>query len=213
MKALLKSFIVPVLFSGAWGVMTYLLGYIFLSRVPIGYMFFYPIIMTGVVVAVAISGGSSVPYARAALTGFITGFIYLLVSPMFPTLAAVLAGASLGGGLSEGKGRFGGLLDCAVSTLKGMIVFPIVIYTGEILGACVYIFLDSIFLGMVFWAAWLGLGVCIIRFPAFRSSGISGNQRSVRGLDEFRDETSEIKRDLGELGSGIDSTLSEGAHT
>jgi len=213
MKALLKSFVVPVLFSGAWGVMTYILGDIFLSRVPIGYMFFYPIIMTGVVVAAAISGGSNVSHARAALTGFITGFIYLLVSPMFPTLAAVLAGASLGGGLSEGRGRFGGLLDCAVSTLKGMIVFPIVIYSGEILGAFIFIFLNSLFLGMVFWAAWLGLGVCIIRFPVTGRRGIGGNQRRVRGLDEFRDEASEIKRDLGELGSVIDGTLSEGAHT
>jgi hypothetical protein len=213
MKALLKSFIVPVLFSGAWGVMTYLLGDILLSRVPIGYMFFYPIIMTGVVVAAAISGGSGVPYARAALTGFITGFIYLLVSPMFPTLASVLAGASLGGGLSEGRGRFGGLLDGAVSTLKGMIIFPLVIYSGELLGACIFIFLNSLFLGIVFWAAWLGLGVCLIRFPVTGRRGIRGNPRSVRGLDEFRDEASEIKRDLGELGSGIDNTLSEEAHT
>ncbi|HKQ33403.1 MAG TPA: hypothetical protein VJV40_09360, partial [Thermodesulfobacteriota bacterium] len=204
MKALLRSFIVPVSLSGAWGVMTYLLGDIFLSRVPIGYMFFYPIIMTGVVVAAAISGGSGVPYARAALTGFITGFIYLLVSPMFPTLASVLAGASLGWGLSEGRGRFGGLLGCAVSTLKGMIIFPIVIYSGELLGACIYIFLNSLFLGMVFWAAWLGLGVCLIRFPASGRRGISGNQRQVRGLGEFKDEAGEIIRDLGELGSGID---------
>lgn len=191
--------------------MTYLLGYVFLSRVPIGYMFFYPIMMTGVVVAAALSGGSGVSHARAALTGFITGFIYLLVSPMFPLLASVLAGASLGGGLSEGRSRFGGLLDGAVSTLKGMIIFPIVIYSGEILGACVLIFLNSLFLSMVFWAAWLGLGVCIIRFPVTGRRGDSGNPRRVRGLDEFRDEASEIKRDLGELGTGIDGTLSEGA--
>jgi len=213
MKALLKSFVVPVLFSGAWGAATYVLGYLFLSSVPIGYMFFYPLIMTGVVVTAAASGRMGVSYARAALTGFIAGFIYLLVSPMFPTLASVLAGASLGGGLSEGRGRFGGLLDGAVSTLKGMIIFPLVINTGELLGACVYIFLNSLFLGMVFWGAWLGLGVCLIRFPVTGRRGIGGNQRRLRGLDEFRDEASEIKRDLGELGSGIDSTLSEGAHT
>lgn len=211
MKALLKSFIVPLSLSGAWGVMTYLLGYIFLSRLPMGYMFFYPIIMTGVVVAAAISGGSGVSHARAALTGFITGFIYLLVSPMFPLLASVLAGASLGGGLSEGKGSFGGLLDGAVSTLKGMIIFPLVIHSGELLGACVYIFLDSFFLGTVFWAAWLGLGVCLIRFPMSRRRGISGDKRRVRGLGEFKDEAGEIIMDLGELGSGIDNTLSEGA--
>jgi hypothetical protein len=167
--------------------------------------------MTGVVVAAAISGGSGVSHARAALTGFITGFIYLLVSPMFPLLAAVLAGASLGGGLSEGKGRFGGLLDGAVSTLKGMIIFPLVIHSGELLGAFVYIFLDSFFLGTVFWAAWLGLGVCLIRFPMSRRRGISGDKRRVRGLGEFKDEAGEIIRDLGELGSGIDNTLSEGA--
>ena len=205
---MLRSFIMPVSLSGAWGVMTYLLGYVFLSRVPIGYMFFYPIIMTGVVVAAAVSGGSGVSHARAALTGFITGFIYLLVSPMFPLLASVLAGASLGGGLSEGSGRFGGLLGGAVSTLRGMIIFPLVIYSGELLGACVLIFLNSIFLGMVFWAAWLGLGVCLIRFPASGRRGDSGNQRRVRGLGEFKEEAGEIIRDLGELSTGIDGTLS-----
>jgi hypothetical protein len=210
MKALLKSFTVPVLLSGAWGAATYVLGYLFLSNVPIGYMFFYPIMMTGVAVAVVISGGSGVSHARAALTGFITGFIYLLVSPMFPILASVIAGASLGGGLSGRGGRFGGLLSSGVSTVIGMIIFPLVIKSGELLGACVLIFLNSIFLSMVFWGAWLGLGVCLIRFPVAGRKGILRDKCRVPGLDEFRDEAGEIKRDLGELDSGIEYTLSQG---
>lgn len=207
MKALLKSFTVPVLLSAAWGAVTYVLGFLLLSNVPMGYVFFYPMMMIGVAVVVSISGGNGVSRARAALTGLASGFIYLLVSPMFPLLASVLAGASLGGGLSARSGRFGGLLSGTVSTLKGIIIFPLVIYSGEILGAWVLVFLNSIFLCMVFWGAWLGLGVCLIRLPASRKS-ISGNTRRMQGLDEFRDEAGEIKRELEELESGIENTLS-----
>lgn len=207
MKALIKSFTVPVLLSGAWGAATYVLGYLLLSNVPMGYVFFYPMMMVGVAVIVSISGGSGVSHARAAITGIATGFIYLLVSPMFPLLASVLAGASLGGGLSARSGRFGGLLSGTVSTLKGMIVFPLVIYSGEILGAWAFVLLNSVFLCMVFWGAWLGLGVCLIRIPASRKS-ISGNKRRMQGLDVFRDEAGEIKRELQELESGVENTLS-----
>ncbi len=211
MKALLKSFIVPVSLSGAWGAAAYVLGYLFLSNVPIGYMFFYPLIMTGAAVAVAASGRLGVSHARAALTGFLTGFIYLLVSPRFPTLASVLAGASLGGGLSAGEGRTAGLLSGIISTLKGMIIFPLVIYSGELLGTCVLIFLNSVFLCMVFWGAWLGLGICLIRFPVRGWKDVSRKPLPAEGLDEFRDEAGEIKRDLGELDSVIEDALSEKA--
>lgn len=187
--------------------MTYVLGFLLLSNVPMGYVFFYPMMMIGVAVVVSISGGSGVSPARAALTGLATGFIYLLVSPMFPTLASVLAGASLGGGLSARSGRLGGLVNGMLSTLKGMIIFPLVIYLGEMLGAFVLIFLNSIFLCMVFWGAWLGLGVCLIRFPVSGKS-VSGNTRRAEGLDAFRDEAGEIKRELAELESGIENALS-----
>lgn len=207
MKALLKSFMTPILLSGAWGAVTYVLGFLLLSNVPMGYVFFYPMMMIGVAVVVSISGGSGVSPARAALTGLATGFIYLLVSPMFPTLASVLAGASLGGGLSARSGRLGGLVNGMLSTLKGMIIFPLVIYLGEMLGAFVLIFLNSIFLCMVFWGAWLGLGVCLIRFPVSGKS-VSGNARRAEGLDAFRDEAGEIKRELAELESGIENALS-----
>jgi len=210
MKALIKSFTVPVVLSGAWGAATFVLGFLLLSNVPMGYVFFYPMMMVGVAVIVSISGGSGVSHARAALTGLATGFIYLLVSPMFPTLASVLAGASLGGGLSARSGRFGGLLSGAVSTLKGMIIFPLVIYSGEILGAWVFILLNSVFLSMMFWGAWLGLGVCMIRFPE-SGKRVSGNKRDTEGMDEFREEAGEIKRELQDLVSGIENTLSPGS--
>lgn len=202
MKAAIKSFIVPVLLSGAWGAATLLLGYAFLNNVPLGYMFFYPMLLTGVAVAASAGRPGGISYARAGITGLVSGFIYLLVSPMFPLFASILAGACLGGGLSPGGGRFGGLLDGTVSTLKGMIIIPLVIASGEFLGAAIMIFLGSLLLAAVFWGAWLGFGVCLIRFPVFGKGGGRDERRTIPGLEEFRAESKEIERDLREFNEG-----------
>ncbi|MCI0480506.1 MAG: hypothetical protein L0213_02835, partial [Candidatus Dadabacteria bacterium] len=130
------------------------------------------------------------------------GFIYLLVSPMFPLFASILVGACLGGGHSPGGGRFGGLLNGTISTLKGMIIIPLVITSGEFLGAVIMVFLGSLLLATVFWGAWLGLGVCLIRFPLFGKRRGDGNPRLASGLEEFRSEARDIARDLGEFNEG-----------
>ena len=202
MKATIKSFIVPVLLSGAWGGITFLLGYALLNDLPMGYAFFYPILLAGVVLASALTGGHGVSGARAVLTGFISGFIYLLVSPMFPLFGSVLAGASLGGGLSQGGGRLGGFLGGIISTLKGMIILPLVILSGEFLGVLILVSLDSVVLSCIFWGAWLGMGVCLIRFPLFGKKRGDGDHRLLSGLEEFRSESREIARDLGEFNEG-----------
>jgi hypothetical protein len=198
MNARIKSFIVPVLLSGAWGGITFLLGCALLNDLPMGYAFFYPILLVGVVLASALGGGWGVSGARAALTGFISGFVYLLVSPMFPLFGSVLAGASLGGGLSRGGGRLGGI----ISTVKGMIIFPLVILSGEFLGVLVLVSLDSVVLSCVFWGAWLGLGVCLIRTPVFGRRRGNDDPGLSSGLEEFRSEAREIAGDLREFDKG-----------
>jgi hypothetical protein len=202
MKASIKSFIVPVLLSGGWGAVTLLLGYVFLNNVPLGYMFFYPMLLTGVAVAASAGRPGGMSYARAGITGLVSGFIYLLVSPMFPVFASILVGACLGGGLSPGGGRFGGLLNGTISTLKGMIIIPLVITSGEFLGAVIMVFLGSLLLATVFWGAWLGLGVCLIRFPLFGKRRGDGDPRLISGIEEFRSEARDIARDLGEFNEG-----------
>lgn len=204
MNARLKSLTVPVLLSGAWGVITFLLGYTLLNNLPLGHVFFYPALLTGVAAVSAIYSGSGMSLARAALTGFVSGFIYLLISPMFPLLAGILAGASLGGGLSDSGGRSGGLLSAIISTLKGVIIFPLAILSGKFLGLLLLIYLNSAFLCWVFWGAWLGLGVCLIHTPIFKTRRVGCDARLITGLDEFRSEAGEIHRDLAELRSGID---------
>lgn len=204
MNARLKSLTVPVLLSGAWGVITFLLGYTLLNNLPLGHVFFYPALLTGVAAVSAIYSGSGKSLTRAALTGFVSGFIYLLISPMFPLLAGILAGASLGGGLSDSGGRSGGLLSAIISTLKGVIIFPLAILSGKFLGLLLLIYLNSAFLCWVFWGAWLGLGVCLIHTPIFKRTLVGCDARLITGLDEFRSEAGEIHRDLAELRSGID---------
>ncbi len=204
MNARFKSLTVPVLLSGAWGVITFLLGYTLLNNLPLGHMFFYPALLTGVAAVSAIYSGSGVSLTRAAFTGFISGFIYLLISPMFPLLAGILAGASLGGGLSGSGGRSGGLLSAIISTLKGVIIFPLVILSGKYIGLLILIYSGSVFVAWVFWGAWLGLGVCLIHSPIFKRKRAGCDARMLSGLDEFRSEAREIHRDLEGLRSGID---------
>ncbi len=202
MKAAIKSFIVPVLLSGAWGAATLLLGYAFLNNVPLGYMFFYPMLLTGVAVAASAGRPGGISYARAGITGLVSGFIYLLVSPMFPLFASILAGACLGGGLSAGRHRLGGLLEGIISALKGMIIFPLVIFSGEFLSMLALIYTDSVILCCFLWGAWLGFGVCLIRFPVFGKGGGRDERRTIPGLEEFRAESKEIERDLREFNEG-----------
>ncbi len=199
MNATIKSFIVPVLLSGGWGAVTLLLGIVFLNNVPLGYMFFYPMLLTGVVVATSAGRPGGMSYARAGITGLASGFIYLLVSPMFPLFASILVGVCLGGGLSPGGGKFGGLLNGIISTLKGMIIIPLVITSGEFLGAAIMILLGSVLLSAVFWGAWLGLGVCLIRTPVFGRRRSNDGPGRISGLEEFRSEARDIARDLWEL--------------
>jgi hypothetical protein len=118
---------------------------------------------------------------------------------MFPIFASILVGACLGGGLSPGGGRFGGLLNGIISTLKGMIIIPLVITSGEFLGAAIMIFLGSLLLAAVFWGAWLGMGVCLIRFPLIGRRRGDEDPRLISGLEEFRSESREIARYLGEF--------------
>ncbi|MEW6144064.1 MAG: hypothetical protein AB1598_03490 [Thermodesulfobacteriota bacterium] len=206
MKAEIKSFIVPVLLSGVWGVIAFLGGYAVFNMFSPGRAFFYPILLAGVVFASTFSkfeNGSVVSGSRAAVTGFASGFIYLLVSPLFPLLASILAGACLGGGLSAGSRRFGGFLDGVISTLKGMIILPLVIVSGEFLSVLALIYTNSVLLCCFIWGAWLGLGVCLIRFPVFGKGGKRDELRMIPGLEEFREESREIERDLREFNEGI----------
>ncbi len=205
MKAAIKSFTVPVLLSGAWGVITFLGGYAIFNLFSPGRAFFYPILLAGVVFASTFStfkSGSGVSGSRAAITGFASGFIYLLVSPLFPLPASVLAGACLGGGLSAGRHRLGGLLEGIISALKGMIILPLVIFSGEFLSMLALIYTDSVILCCFLWGAWLGFGVCLIRFPVFGKGGGRDERRTIPGLEEFRAESKETERDLREFNEG-----------
>jgi hypothetical protein len=80
-----------------------------------------------------------------------------------------------------------------------MIILPLVIFSGEFLSVLALIYTESVVLCCFLWGAWLGLGVCLIRFPVFGKRGGQDGLRLIPALEEFRAESREIERDLREF--------------
>lgn len=194
----------PFLLSGLWGLAAFVMGYMLLNKVPMGLGFFYPLLLAGVTVVATSGMRKGIPFTKAGFAGFASGFVYMLISPMFPLIAAILSGACLGGGLSSPGGRMGGLLGVVVSTLKGAVLFPVFVLSGEFLGMVVLVYSNSVVLTIIFWGVWLGLGVAAITRPFLKRSAAGGRNGTNSRLEEFKTEAREIDRDLGEFNAGID---------
>lgn len=202
MKGRLKSVVVPSLLCGAWGVIIYLLSVTVLNGVPYRDALFYPLLLAGAVLSASIFSGAYVSFSRVVFLGLVSGFIYQAVSPVFPFLASVLTGAALGGGLWSGREGVGGFLDTAVTTLRGIVIFPLLVAAGGFVSS-LFSQPDSV-AGWFFWGAWLGLGICLI--PARLSGGkeIPNDAGRYSGLDEFKSEAGDINRELRELTRAMD---------
>lgn len=185
MKRINGSIIFPVLLSGAWGVVVLMFYSSFYGTI-IPYGLYYPLLLSGAAVASGIFRG--VPVSRAAFVGFASGFVYTLLSFIFPLLGAVLAGAVLGGGIAHG-GKPGILLQA----LKGALLFPVFVVSGFYLSVLAF---SGSAPTVLLWASWLGLAVGVITTPFFKSAG--SPERS--GLDDrIRDFTGEARGIENEL--------------
>ena len=72
------------------------------------------------------------------------------------------------------------------------------ILSGEFLGVLIMVFLGLGSLAAVFWGAWLGWACALYVFLCSgRDAGTA--TPAVSGLEEFRSESREIARDLGEF--------------
>src|SRR3989304_5860181 len=133
MKNKFKSLLTPILLGGAWGVFTYLLGSFISSRLSFTSFLFYPILFGGVAGIIACTFESRIPFARAITVGLISGFIYNILSPIFPFITSVIVGAILGGGLASDEGRLKDVFSRLIYILKGVFIFPFFIYVGGLL--------------------------------------------------------------------------------
>ena len=97
MKNKLRSGLITVLLGGAWGAFAYFFNSVLLARFPFATLLFFPLLLGGITVIIAVAFETRIPFQSALFTGLISGFIYSLLSPLFPLLSSVLAGASLGG--------------------------------------------------------------------------------------------------------------------
>jgi len=188
MRRIPSSIIFTVLISAACGAAVFTLYRLFPNSIPAG--LYYPIILSGVAAGSGMCRG--IPPTRAAFAGLAAGFVYALLSPLFPLAGAALSGACLGGGITRG-GKPGVFLPA----LKGALLFPLFIVTGAFVG--VFVEYAGPFPAALFWASWLGLAAGVITAPFFKGRLRKEENDLDDSLREFSGEARGIDADLREL--------------
>jgi hypothetical protein len=201
MKNKLKTILIPLILCGFWGAFIYLFGTLMFGRSQIAFFLFYPVLFTGITAIVSVTLGLRIPFTRALLVGLLSGFIYQVLSPIFPFLSSVLVGVSLGGGLIADEGKWGDFFNRIFSAIKGAFISPFFIYTGGLVTGLVSSISDSDFLIWFFWGAWIGLGVCLITIPIFSTDDTEEDFKTLSELDEFKSEVRQILRELDQMES------------
>lgn len=204
MRIDIKSLILPGALGGIWGLTVVICTYTFERHLPMASLLFFPLLFAGAVPAAVIFSGKAVSPLRAVSVGIVSGCIYQLLSPLFPLLSSVLAGAALGGGLSRDTGKLGGILESVLSTLKGVVILPVLIISGSFIAAVLYGLTESPIVHWFFWGFWAVLGISFIP-QAYSNGNVARYEvRTSNVLDEFTQDAKEIGRDLAELNSGFE---------
>lgn len=203
MRLGLKSLILPGALGGVWGLSVVVFTYAFERLIPMASLLFYPLLFAGAVPAAVLFSERAVSPLRAVSVGIVSGCIYQLLSPLFPLLSSVLAGAALGGGLSQNTGKSGDILESVLSTLKGVAILPVLIISGSFIGGVLYGVTESPIVYWFFWGLWAAVGISFIPRARSKKSGpeYAPSDRDV--LEEFTQEAREIRRDLAELNSSF----------
>ncbi|HWP93991.1 MAG TPA: hypothetical protein VNN20_17545 [Thermodesulfobacteriota bacterium] len=197
----LKSMLIPLIICGFWGTFIYLLGTFIFDQSQIASFLFYSILFGGITSIVSVTLELRIPFIRALVVGLLSGFIYQVLSPIFPFLSSVLAGVSLGGGLIADEGKWGDFFNRIFSTIKGVFVLPFFIYTGGLITGISSGIFDSDFFLWFFWGAWIGLGVCLITISIFSTDDTEEDFKTLSELDEFKSEVRQILRELDQMES------------
>lgn len=198
MKLDIFSLLIRGAVGGVWGLAAVILAYMSSAWLPAFTFLFYPFILAGAVPAAVLFSGKKVSVSRAIFVGFITGLIYGLVSPIFPLIASILAGASLGGGLSHGTEKPGESLELILSTLKGAVVLPLIILTGSIGSALLDVLTHAPLYHWLFWGAWATLCIRFITGPG-KDEPEKTCLPGKSALDDFRTEAAGLTREISEL--------------
>ena len=199
MKSHILSLAARGLLGGIWGLATVILTYMFGSWAPMSSFLYYPLVFAGAALIALSFSGKGVSAPRTLLIGAVSGLVLQLVSPVFALFGAVLAGASLGGGLSQGTGTFRLLLN----TLKGAVILPVVVFTGYVVSGVISLFFSELpLVHWFFWGFWVVVGISFIPnggYEGVESEYSDWQCGTPSGYEEFKEDAKDITRELCEL--------------
>ncbi|MGB7291473.1 MAG: hypothetical protein WBD99_04795 [Thermodesulfobacteriota bacterium] len=199
MKNKLKSFLVPMLIGGLWGVIIYLVSSLILSDVPFASSLFFPVLFGGIAGIFSISVRTGISAERAIIVGLLAGFIYNLLSPIFPLLASILLGVCIGAGLGRDSGKSFGVLYRFVRVVKGVLLFPIFIFSGNLVSKFVFSIFNSSLIVWFIWGFLLFFAIYVTCAPFLDSCRSEGDRDTYIMLDEFKRESQGILEEIRRL--------------
>jgi hypothetical protein len=199
MKNIFKSFMVPTIMGGLWGIIIYLFYSLILSNVPFSSFLFFPGLFGGIAGILSISVSTGISIERAIIVGLLAGFIYNLLSPIFPLLASILVGACIGAGLGRDSGKIFNFLYRFIRVVKGVLLFPIFIFSGNLVSQFVFSIFNSSFIVWFIWGFLLFFAIYVTCAPFSDSCRSEGDRDTYLMLDEFKRETREVLQGIGRL--------------
>jgi hypothetical protein len=199
MKNKLKSFLVPMIIGGLWGVVIYLVSSLIFSTFPIASSLFFPVLFGGIAGIFSICVRTGISVERAIIVGLLAGSIYNLLSPIFPLFASILVGACIGAGLGRGSGKIFKLLDTLVRAMKGVLLFPILIFFGNLVSPFGFSIFNSSTVVWFIWGFLLFFAIYVTCAPFLDSCRSEGDRNTYIMLDEIKRESQGILEEMRRL--------------
>jgi hypothetical protein len=199
MKNKLKSFLVPMIIGGLWGVVIYLVSSLIFSTFPIASSLFFPVLFGGIAGIFSICVRTGISVERAIIVGLLAGSIYNLLSPIFPLFASILVGACIGAGLGRGSGKIFKLLDTLVRAMKGVLLFPILIFFGNLVSQFGFSIFNSSTVVWFIWGFLLFFAIYVTCAPFLDSCRSEGDRDTYIMLDEIKRESQGILEEMRRL--------------
>ena len=199
MRNIFKSFVVPTIMGGLWGIIIYLVSSLIFSNIPFASSLFFPVLFGGIAGIFSISVRTGISVERAIIVGLLAGLIYNLLSPIVPLLASILVGACVGAGLGRDSGKIFNVLYRFVRVVKGVFLFPIFIFSGNLVSQFVFSIFNSTLIVWFIWGFLLFLATYVTCAPFSDSCGSEGDQDTYMMLDRFKRESRGILKEIRRL--------------
>jgi len=191
--------LISIFAGGVWGYVVYLLSVFIASKVSIGSYVYYPVLFGGISLILVLMFKSEFPSIKALIIGIVAGIVYSLISRTYPFFSTVAVGGIIGWGLWVKQEKFTDFLNRIISTIKGLIFFPVFVYLGGLLVNPVTGIIYSPSFVWFFWGGLISLSICFIMMPIFQVKRSEVENTVNSEVDEFRQEVQNIVRDLNQM--------------